>query len=168
MKKLVKLLSIFIIFFCSANNMFGLNVSILVVQNNGTDKISEASKVFENQVLNYMFDNGHIVSNEPISLFENYETDSIKGFDAAVDGFVDFYVEIIIDYNMDDSSNPEAVILSNIRSVKYIIKKVNDGTVFYESKKLIPNLNGISNQNVGFNNFATKIAENINSKLSGK
>lgn len=168
MKKLVKLLSIFIIFFCSANNMFGLNVSILVVQNNGTDKISEASKVFENQVLNYMFDNGHIVSNEPISLFENYETDSIKGFDAAVDGFVDFYVEIIIDYNMDDSSNPEAVILSNIRSVKYIIKKVNDGTVFFESEKLIPNLNGITNQNVGFNNFATKIAENINSKLSGK
>lgn len=168
MKKLVKLLSIFIIFFCSANNMFGLNVSILVVQNNGTDKISEASKVFENQVLNYMFDNGHIVSNEPISLFENYEIDSIKGFDAAVDGFVDFYVEIIIDYDMDDSSNPEAVILSNIKSVKYIIKKVNDGTVFFESEKLIPNLNGISNQNVGFNNFATKIAENINSKLSGK
>lgn len=168
MKKLVKLLSIFIIFFCFANNMFGLNVSILVVQNNGTDKISEASKVFENQVLNYMFDNGHIVSNEPISLFENYEIDSIKGFDAAVDGFVDFYVEIIIDYNMDDSSNPEAVILSNIRSVKYIIKKVNDGTVFFESEKLIPNLNGITNQNVGFNNFATKIAENINSKLSGK
>ena len=168
MKKLVKLLGIFIIFFCSANNMFGLNVSILVVQNNGTDKISEASKVFENQVLNYMFDNGHIVSNEPISLFENYETDSIKGFDAAVDGFVDFYVEIIIDYDMDKSSNPEAVILSNIRSVKYVIKKVNDGTVFFESEKLIPNLNGISNQNVGFNNFATKIAENINSKLSGK
>lgn len=168
MKKLVKLLGIFIIFFCSANNMFGLNVSILVVQNNGTDKISEASKVFENQVLNYMFDNGHIVSNEPISLFENYEIDSIKGFDAAVDGFVDFYVEIIIDYDMDKSSNPEAVILSNIRSVKYVIKKVNDGTVFFESEKLIPNLNGISNQNVGFNNFATKIAENINSKLSGK
>ena len=168
MKKLVKLLGIFIIFFCFANNMFGLNVSILVVQNNGTDKISEASKVFENQVLNYMFDNGHIVSNEPISLFENYDTDSIRGFDAAVDGFVDFYVEIIIDYDMDDSSNPEAVILSNIRSVNYIIKKVNDGTVFFESEKLIPNLNGISNQNVGFNNFATKIAENINSKLSGK
>lgn len=168
MKKLVKLLGIFIIFFCSANNMFGLNVSILVVQNNGTDKISEASKVFENQVLNYMFDNGHIVSNEPISLFENYETDSIRGFDAAVDGFVDFYVEIIIDYDMDKSSNPEAVILSNIKSVKYVIKKVNDGTVFFESEKLIPNLNGISNQNVGFNNFATKIAENINSKLSGK
>ena len=49
-------------------NLYGLNVSILIFQKNGIEKVSESSRVFENQIMNTLFDYGHIVTNETITI----------------------------------------------------------------------------------------------------
>ncbi len=164
LKKIILLTALFLVSFC----LYGKNVSIMILQNNGSDKITEASKVFENLVLNTLFDCGHIVTNEPISLIEDYDFASEKGFDAAVNGFMDYFIEIEIEYDREKSSNPDAVLLENVKSVEYVIKNVRDGSVFYKSGKMLPNLEMVSNQFVGFNKFACEIADKINLKLNGK
>lgn len=167
MKKKYKFLVLIICLLSFSVAVFGLNLSILIVQNDGTEKVSVASKTFENEILNYFFDNGHIVCNEPISLFENYEFAAIEGFNAAVDGFMDYFVEIKIDYT-ENSSNPDAVLLSNIKNVEYKIKKVSTGEILCESGKIIPKLQGISNQSIGFSKFAYDVANSISNNIYGK
>ena len=98
-------------------SLYGLNVSILIFQKDGIDKVSESSRVFENQIMNTLFDYGHIVTNETISLYENYDMASVNGFNAAVDGFMDYFVEIKLEYDISQSKNPEAVSLENLKSV---------------------------------------------------
>lgn len=167
MKKKYKFLCLIICLLSFSVALFGLNISILIVQNDGTEKVSVASKTFENEILNYFFDNGHIVSNEPVSLYDNYDFAAKQGFYAAVDGFMDYFVEIKIDY-VEKSTNPDAVLLSNIKSVEYKIKKVSTGEVLCESGKIIPKLEGISNQSIGFRNFAYDVAKNISNNIYGK
>ena len=65
-------------------------------------------------------------------------------------------------------TNPDAVLLSNIKSVEYKIKKVSTGEVLCESGKIIPKLEGISNQSIGFSNFAYDVAKNISNNIYGK
>ena len=149
-------------------SLYGLNVSILIFQKDGIDKVSESSRVFENQIMNTLFDYGHIVTNETISLYENYDMASVNGFNAAVDGFMDYFVEIKLEYDISQSKNPEAVSLENLKSVDYVIKKVSTGEVFYKSEVISPNKATVSNQYVGFNRFACEIADNINLKISGR
>lgn len=168
MKKNIRYIFILIILLLSMINLYGMNVSFLIIQKNGLEKVSESSRVFENQIMNTLFDCGHIVTNEPISLFENYETATINGFNAAVDGFMDYFIEIEVDYDLSKSKNPEAVLLENVKSVEYRIKNVLTGTVFFESGKIFPNKEVVSNQFVGFNKFACEIADKITMKLNGK
>lgn len=149
-------------------NLYGLNVSILIFQKDGIEKVSESSRVFENQIMNTLFDYGHIVTNETISLYENYEMASVNGFNAAVDGFMDYFVEIKLEFDISQSKNPEAVSLENLKSVDYVIKKVSTGEIFYKSEEISPNKTSVSNQYVGFNRFACEIADNINLKISGR
>ena len=57
MKKKYKFLCLIICLLSFSVALFGLNISILIVQNDGTEKVSVASKTFENEILNYFFDN---------------------------------------------------------------------------------------------------------------
>ena len=161
MKRKTKILLSIILFLLISTSVFGLNLSVLVVQKNGTEKISESSKIFENQILNTLFDMGHIVSNEPIALYENYLYAHDKAIESALNGYVDYYIEIIVEFNIEKSNNPEGITLDNIESVEYEIKNVYSGEVLYKSKKIIPdNIYG-STEFVSFNKFACKIADNI-------
>lgn len=168
MKKKIKFISILLCLFTLAVNLYGLNINILILQDDGTEKISEASRVFENQILNLIFDYGHIVTNEPISLYENCDTAINTGFNAAIDGYMDYFVTIKVEYNRENSSNPDGVLLSNIKSVNYEIKRVKDSKVIYKSEKIIPKNNEILNPYAGFISFASEIAECIIKNINGK
>ena len=161
MKRKVKFVLSFVLFMLVSYSIYGLNLSVLVVQKNGTEKISESTKIFENQILNTLFDMGHIVSNEPIAMYENYLYAQDKAIEAALDGFIDFYIEVIVEYDIQKSTNPEGVTLDNIKSVEYEIKNVFTGKVLHKSSKIFPeNVYG-STDFVSFNKFACKIADNI-------
>ena len=168
MKRKIRNLIVVLILILNVINAYGMNVSILILQKDGPEKVSEASRVFENQILNTLFDNGHIVSNEPISLYENYEMAIFNGFNSAVDGFMDYFVEITLEYDLAKSKTPDGVSLENIKNVQYTIKKVSTGSDFYKSGEILPNRESVSNQFTGFNKFACEIADKINLNLNGK
>lgn len=168
MKRKIRNLIIVMILLFNVINAYGMNVSILILQKDGAEKISESSRVFENHILNTLFDNGHIVSNEPISLYKDYEMAVYNGFNSAVEGFMDYFVEITLEYDLTKSKNPDGVSLENIKNVQYTIKKVSTGSEIYKSGEILPNRESVSNQYVGFNNFALEIADKINLNLNGK
>lgn len=168
MKRKIRNLIIVMILLLNVINAYGMNVSILILQKDGAEKISESSRVFENHILNTLFDNGHIVSNEPISLYKDYEMAVYNGFNSAVEGFMDYFVEITLEYDLTKSKNPDGVSLENIKNVQYTIKKVSTGSEIYKSGEILPNRESVSNQYVGFNKFACEIADKINLNLNGK
>ena len=165
MKRNIKFFIMIILLLGVVFSVYGRNISVLIIQKDGLEKVSEASKVFENQIMNTLFDYGHIVTNETISLYENYEMASVNGFNAAVDGFMDYFIEVILEYDISKSNNPEAIAIENIRSVEYTIKSVYDGSIYFKSGKVVPNLDIVTNQYVGFNKFACEIADSINLKV---
>jgi len=113
-----------VIFLLSAASCFASALSIQVVQHSkGESKIFETTRVIENSLLDFFFENGCIVSNSPIAVsqFDDNEDESIfyKGSDDAYYGAVRYFVTVYVDLDLEESRNPDAVSLSNISKISW-------------------------------------------------
>ena len=71
-----KIVSIFFILLLSCSAMFGKSLSFQVVQHNETIKdVCSTVLVLEDEILNFFFDVGYIVSNEPSVVSNSNEKD---------------------------------------------------------------------------------------------
>lgn len=89
MKRYIMVLACFFIsFFC-----FSHEISFVITQDDGVqESVKETTEYFEEIILEDFFENGHIVSNEPISLERNTKNTIEKALKNAKEGLFDYLI----------------------------------------------------------------------------
>lgn len=160
MKKIVSVFFIAVLF-CSA--MFGKSISFQVVQHNKSlTDVCPTVHVLEDELLNFFFDVGYIVSNEPSVATSNASKDSQlwkSGFNASVDGSCDDFIQIILDFNDTDSAS-ENIQLGYINKVSWKVASTSTGKIIAEaSDKISKPMGADSEDNVRI--FAIELAAKL-------
>ena len=111
-------------FFIGAATCFASALSIQVVQHSKLDsKVFETTRVIENSLLDFFFENGCIVSNSPIatSQFDEKKDENLfyKGSDDAYYGSIRYFVMVYVDLDTSESTNPDSVSLSHIQKISW-------------------------------------------------
>lgn len=103
--------------------VFAKDVTIQVVQHGGSpETVSETTLMLEDELLNSFFDRGHIVSNLPAVMSQSSDEDKDlieKLFSESATGGGDYAVQVRIYLDTSNSSNPKAVLLSDIKKVEW-------------------------------------------------
>ncbi len=124
--------AVFLILFSASS--FAAAISIQVVQHSkGQAKIFETTRVIEDSLLGYFFENGYVVSNSPIAVAQVGTDDDeqifYKGSDDAFYGSIRYFVTIYVDFiDLAASKNPDAVALSNISKISWKTVDVKTNT----------------------------------------
>ncbi|WP_407429523.1 hypothetical protein [Treponema sp.] len=170
-KRWVKLI-FYALFALSASAAFSKSLSIQIIQNNpGQEKVWSTSYLFEQNITDYFFDTGNIVSSSPVWISDTEEKN--KGaLRASLDenriGGMEVLVRIELFYNTSDSSNPEAFLLENIKNVKWKGYEVDTGIQIFEGSAA-PEKAGLKNNNeAGLTDFAGFVAYKINNQIRNK
>lgn len=158
-----KKLLVFILVLSTFYSLFAVNTSLLVIQKNGLETVSAATKTIENEILDTLFEEGHIVSNSPIIKSSEYDEKSPEAFFDALEGCMDYFVEVTINYDLKDSKFPDGLLVSNISYIHYSIKNVWTGNLLISSEDIKPA--NIKNDANGLKKFAVLIGNNINSDI---
>jgi hypothetical protein len=160
----VKTLS-FILLFVLINALFahGLDISILVSQKDiDVDSIRNTTREIENGIFEVLFDKGYIVSNEPITIIQDTTEEYEKGFDAAITGYVDYYVHVQLFYDITSSKNPGGVLLSDIKKVLLTIVQVDTNKEIFRNEITVPGVNSAEQEEAGVKAFSREIGNKIN------
>ena len=160
MKKIVSVFFIAVLF-CSA--MFGKSISFQVVQHNKSlTEVCPTVLVLEDELLNFFFDIGYIVSNEPAVATNNASKDSQlwnAGFNASVDGSCDNFIQIILDFNDVDSVS-QNIQLGYINKVSWKVASTSTGKIISDSSsKITKPMGADSEDNVRI--FAIELAAKL-------
>ena len=113
------------LFFAIPSALSAASLSIQVVQHSkGQGKIFETTRVIEDSMLGYFFENGWIVSNSPIAVSQIGTDDDeqifYKGSDDAYYGSIRYFVTVYVDFvDLSASRNPDAVVISNISKISW-------------------------------------------------
>lgn len=144
--------------------------SLQVVQKNGSENvIYEASYLIEQTILDYFYDHAYIVSNSPIIIQKrnaDISGDLQKSFDAAQEGSLDLIIQMIVVYNLIDSSNPEEALLNNIETIEWKALSLNDSSVVVQGNAVPAKT--YRNDDEGLFYFANELASKIQSALETK
>ncbi len=144
-------------------------VSFQVVQHDaGLEKIHPASFVMESVFFDYFFDSGHIATNMPTVQSRSKDEDEDIFFRALEDtktGLCKYLIMVIIEYDMGDSKNSEAVLLSNIKKVNWLIYDAASESLLDQGERVVGNVPDKSNTAGGVKDLARKLAKDINSAV---
>lgn len=168
MKRWVKtIISVLVVLFTS--KVFAKSLSIQIIQNNpGQERIWATSYLFEQNITDYFFDAGDIVTSSPIwisasdeknrgalsaSLAENY------------DGGMEYLVRVELFYNTSESSNPEAFLLENIKKVQWKAYALSTGAQIFEGSAVPEKPSAKTNNEMGLSQFAGYVAYEINTQM---
>lgn len=160
----VKTLS-FILLFALINSLFAysLDISILVSQKDiDVDSIRNTTREIENGIFEVLFDKGYIVSNEPITIIQDTTEEYEDGFDAAIAGYVDYYVHVQLFYDISSSKNPNGVLLSDIKKVLLKIVEVESNKEIFNNEMKVPSVNSREQEVAGVKAFSREIGNKIN------
>lgn len=145
-------------------------ISFQVIQHDPSqDKIRSASVVVENSFFDYMFDHGNVVTNFPTAVsFSEAEDQSIfyKSLDESGEGFCHYFIAVILEYDVSTSYNPEAVILRNIKEVKWEIFDARTGSKLYSAKRSVENVKASSDNKNGVAILSRAVAAEISKYLN--
>ncbi len=148
---------------------FSKSLSIQIIQNNpGQDKIWATSYFFEQNITDYFFDTGDIVSSSPIWISDTEEKNdgALKAsLRENLDGGMDILVRVELFYDTSDSSNPDGILLSNIKNVAWKAYSVTSGTELFEGNATPEKPNKKTNNEVGLSQFAGFVAYKINTQM---
>lgn len=114
---------IFIILLLLAPNfVYAKSVNILINQIDGIqDSVRNTVQLFEDSVMNFLFDAGCIVSSEKICLEKDISKTVQVALDASVNGFIDYLVVIKVNVNAKSDDlidiNWEVINVSNSKKI---------------------------------------------------
>lgn len=168
-KRWVKsILSAFFVLFC-ASSAFSKSLSIQIIQNNpGQEKVWATSYLFEQSITDYFFDTGNIVSSSPIWISDSDEK-NLGALKASLkenfEGGMDVLVRVELVYNTSKSTNPEAFLLENIKSVRWKAYAVSTGIEIFEGNAKPEKSNSKNNNEQGLSQFAGYVAYKINNQM---
>ena len=145
------------------------SISVQVIQNlPGQEKVWDATRVFEQGVIDYYFYEGNIVSNSPIWI-NSTESENRGALGAALienyDGGMEYLVRFELFFRNANSTNPNAPLLENIEKVEWKIYSTESGQVIKSgsgtpAKKVFDN-----NNEAAISQFAALTAKNASSQL---
>jgi len=159
-----------ILFFLSLPILSAATLSVQIVQ---VDKIHKdvtlSSLLVEESILDFLFNQGFIVSNSPIITGEN---NSSTGFALAMNdarsGLADYLAFVTIFYDLENSTSPEESILSNIESAQWQLIQITDNKQIASGKHIPKIKTEKDNSTEGISSFGKQIATAINSGISKK
>ncbi len=160
---------VLIVTLCAMYSASSTAVSFQVVQHDaGQEKIRSSSYVMETVFFDYFFDSGHIATNIPTAISNSEEEDEDLFFTALSDtktGFCKYLIMIVIDYNSNASSNPDAVLLSNIQKVDWIIYDAMTEDLLEKGERIVGSVPDKMNNIGGVKDLAKKLAADINTAV---
>lgn len=115
--------------FVCALSVFSATISIFITQDdNVQETVRDVTYFFEDSVMNYCFENGHIITNEPISLERNTKAPIQKAYDNSIKGYSEYLITFYLDVDPVServlSVRSECLKLSTNKSIYRIQKKV--------------------------------------------
>lgn len=148
-------------------NSFSLQI---VQRNTGGETVFDTSYVVEQAIMDYFFDRGTIVSNNAVIASNNDATKEKtllrRSFVEAQEGSMNVFIKLFLNYALEDSTNPTAVLLSNIRDAQVEVVSVSDLNVLLEEKFVPEKANSLNDNRGGVESFATDIAVEIQARLA--
>lgn len=152
-----------------ANSVFAKAISVQVIQNlPGQDKVWDATRLFEQSIIDYYFDMGNIVSNSPIWI-NSTEDKNRSALGAALiensDGGMDYLIRFELFFKITNSSNPNAPLLENIDKVEWKIYSVESGKEISSGSGKPDKVTTSNNNESGITRFANFIAKKVEGQL---
>lgn len=157
-------------FMCISPAVFGLSMSVQVVQNfrDQNDPCS-ISYLIEQSVIDYFFDQGHIVSSAPVYVLST-EKDNKRALSHALaetaDGGMDYLVTINVNYNVArELKNSAPLLLQYIKDVTWTVYRTVDGTELISGENAPGKITAVNNNEKGIVGFSSKLASQISAGL---
>lgn len=168
MKRWVKTILCGIFAMC-ASAAFSKSLSIQIIQNNpGQEKVWATSYLFEQSITDYFFDAGDIVSSSPVWISDSDEK-NLGALKASLrenlQGGMDTLIRVELFYNTSDSSNPDGLLLENIKKVQWKAYAVSTGIQLFEGSAVPEKPNEKTNNEMGLSQFAGLVAYEINTQM---
>lgn len=145
------------------------NINFQVVQNTANkEDVFVSSNVFEQALADFFFDCGHIVSNTPVYIWTDEESDKAELKRALVEsviGSMDFLVRVKVNFDKIHGTNPKACLLDSIESVSWENYSVDTGKLISSGSLKPGKIDDKNNNESGIYNFASDVASKISSGL---
>lgn len=153
----------------TVSSAFCTSLAIEIVQDNpGQEEICQTSMYFEQSVIDFFFESGHIISNSPIYISVDEKKDSAqlaKALSEAADGYLSYFTSINIEYDTEKSSNPEAPLLENIKKVTWKTYSAQTGKQIAGGSAVPEKITTENDNEIGITNFASLVAAKISAGL---
>lgn len=163
---------LFVLFALFSSGAFARSLSIQIIQNNpGQEKVWATSYLFEQNLTDYFFDAGDIVSSSPVWISDTDEKNrgALKAsLQENYDGGMEVLVRVELFYNTSDSSNPEGLLLENIKKVQWKAYSVASGDQIFEGSAVPEKPDAKTNNEMGLSQFAGFVAYEINTQMRYK
>jgi len=167
------------LFFCSAvmgifaaSSLFASAISFQVVQHDKSqDKIRLSSYQIEGDLMEYFFNAGYIVTNSPTVIANSDEDDKkeyTKSIKSAEEGECDYFVTLLTDYNVANSTGPEQSLLSNIHEISWRVIDIATGKEIASGVKKTGVVSPTQDNEDGISSFAFEIAAEISASITSK
>ncbi len=163
------LLAAFVLFAAAAAS-FAKSLSFQILQKNDSlNSVCESALAVEDEILNYFFENGCIVSNVPAAVSKS-DAQDLKfyndAYNEAVNGTVDQFCLIKI-YFTDDEKENGKISLGNMKKISWKVVSVKTGNILEDSSSEVKA--GISqNEAANVRDFASEFAMHIQKVINQK
>ena len=165
-----KLLLLTCAFFASAS-VFARSLAFQIVQHNDSmASVCNSAYVIEDELLNYFFENGYIVSNSQASISSCSDDDKklwCDGYYEASDGSFDDFVQIHLYFGQNPNINETKVSLGMIDSVSWTITSIKTGKCLETNTKSVTKPMG-SDTEENVRNFASDFAAHIKKVITNR
>ena len=141
---------------------WGTDISFQVVQHNDAlDTVCEQTLVIEDQILDYFFNFGDIVTNEPAVAIVPEAAENLwrTAYAFAVTGGADYFVELRLFYSGKASRDPAHISLKDLERVSWTIADVKTGKKIAEAKAKVRKPASGKTDAAGVKEYAASIAE---------
>ncbi len=140
-------------------------VSFQIIQHDSSvDTVRQSSYVMENVFFDSFFDSGHITTNFPTAISKSEAGDKavyFRSLDEAKNTYCNYLVVLMIDYDTTSSASPEAVLLSNIKGVSWILYNARTGAEIERGSKKVEKVSDNKNNERGVKELTRSIASDI-------
>ncbi len=157
--------------FLMASTCFARSLSIQVVQNNpaaAEDQVFAVSDWVEQNVIDFFFETGNIVTTSPVCLYAQDDSENKKNLMTALKetfmGGMDTLIRIQIDFN-DEKDNPNILLLDYIKHTSWVIYDARSGKELAKGECKVPKVTVDNNNENGIRNFASNMAGDLSRGL---
>lgn len=169
MGKLKIFVSALLISLVSAVSASANVVSFQIIQHDpGQEKVRASSYVIESRLFDFFFEKGIVITNSPTAVSSSGEKDEELYYEAlseASSGFCNYFISITIDYKTQNSTNPDALILSNIEKINWKVFDLKTGKSVASGSRIAKEVKSNKDNEKGISEFTVQVAQDIYGSL---